>query len=107
MVKIFDKLDHKTLIIDIGDEILEAGINPGFAQLLTPERSLCTHMWTTATAGGTVNYIGVDNAVHTIYMAREMGVFPVLFTKFIAGGTLLTDTLWWARTANYMYVEQV
>lgn len=106
MTRTLGRLDPKTPIACIGDYLLESD---GISSFNVPIAGgkIITHMWTSSTTGGTVKYVGVDGNTYTIYLARDMGRVPVLFIKFIDNSSLTTAELWWGRTGNYMYDEQV
>lgn len=110
MTKTLGRLDPKTRIVDMGEYMIETdGLVPiSNFDLPIAGGKLITHMWTLNTTGGLVAYQGIDEKPHTIYLAREMGIIKVLFFQFLsAGSTLAANQLFWGRTANHMYEDQI
>lgn len=110
MTKTLGRLDPKTRIVNAGSHMIQTDGLSTFTSPL-PNGKIITHMWTQNTTGGTVKYIGIDGNTYRIYLARDMGRVPVLFTKFIddapTPGALTAADLWWGRTANHMYDELI
>lgn len=109
MTKTLGRLDPKTRIGDMGEYMIETeGLLPSWGFDTPIDGKLITHMWTSNTTGGLVAYQGVDEKPHTIYLAREMGIIKVLFIQILTAGTTLAENeIYWGRTANFMYEEQV
>lgn len=104
MAKTLGTLDSKTPIHEIGDYMVYTSAAL-FGEVYDGGK-LCTHLATSSTTGGTVNFTDVTGVSRTIYLARDMGWVQVLFTSLSSSASLTEGELWVGRTANFMINEQ-